>query len=155
MNLLLRASALMIAHAWLGAMLLFAFVVAPTAFRVLPGAEIAGQMIGPVLSAIHLIGIVAGVSLAVLAWALGRRPWLIALPLLLAAACAFSEFFVTAQIAGVLPHELGGPAPGERAERFAMLHRLSMVIYTAVGLGAGAVGVGHVHADRDGPGRWG
>ena len=145
----------MLANGWLGAMLLFAFVVAPTAFRVLPGAELAGQMIGPVLTTIHLIGIAAGLALALLAWALGRRPWLIATPLLLAAACAFSEFFVTAQIAGVLPHELGGPGPAERAERFATLHRLSMVIFTAVGLGAGAIGVGHAHADRDGPGRWG
>jgi hypothetical protein len=122
---------------------------------VLPGAELAGQMIGPVLRTIHLVGIFAGLALAVLAWALGRRPWLIVLPLVLAAACAFSEFFVTAQIAGVLPHELGGPGPEERAARFAMLHRLSMLIYTAVGLGAGAIGVGHVHVDRDGPGRWG
>jgi hypothetical protein len=154
-NLFLRICALMIANGWLGAMLLFAFVIAPTAFRVLPGAEVAGQMIGPVLRAIHLIGIAAGLSLALLAWALGRRRWLIVLPLLLAAAFAFSEFFVTAQIAGVLPHDLGGPGPEERAARFAALHRLSMIIYTVVGLGAAAVGAGHVHADRSGPGRWG
>jgi len=145
----------MIANGWLGAMLLFAFVVAPTAFRVLPGAEVAGQMIGPVLRAIHLIGIAAGLSLAMLAWGLGRRRWLILLPLLLAAACVFSEFVVTARIAQVLPHELGGAGTEEGAARFAALHRLSMLIYTAVGLGAAAVGAGHVHADRSGPGRWG
>lgn len=144
----------MLAAGWFGATLLFAFSVAPTAFRVLPGAEMAGQMVGPVLRSLHLFGLVAGLVLAALAWALDRPRWLIALPLLLAAACAFSEFVVTAEISGVLPHELGGPGPEERAARFALLHRLSMAIFTLVGLGAAATAAGHVYADRDGPGRW-
>ena len=140
---------------WLGAMLLFAFAVAPTAFKVLPGAEVAGQVIGPVLRSLHLFGIAAGVILAVLALALRRQRWLIVLPILLAAASAYSEFVVTGEMSGVLPHDLGGPGPVERAARFAILHRLSMGLFTAVGLGAGALVIGHVRADRGGSGRWG
>ena len=66
------------------------------------------------------------------------RP-LIVWPLVLAAACAYSEFAVTAEMSAVLPHDAGGPSPAEQAARFAFLHRLSMAIFTAVGLGAAAV----------------
>lgn len=155
MNLMLRIAAQMLAGGWFGAMLLFAFVVAPTAFRVLPGADVAGQLIGPVLRSIHLFGIGAGLALAAIAWGLDRSRWLILLPLLLAAACAFNEFYVTGQLSNVLPHEMGGPGPAERAARFASLHRLSMVVYTGIGLGAAATLIGHARADRDGTGRWG
>ena len=154
MNFMLRTAAQMLASGWFGAMLLFAFVVAPTAFRVLPGADVAGQMIGPVLRSIHLFGLLAGVALAGIAWALGRSRWLIVLPLVLAAGCAFNEFFITAELGNVLPHEMGGPSPEERAARFALLHRLSMLIYTAIGLGVAATAIGHARADRSGPGRW-
>jgi hypothetical protein len=135
-------------------MILFAFVVAPTAFAVLPGGESAGQVVGPVLRAIHLFGIAAGCVLAGLALGLGRRTWLWVLPLVLAAACAYSEFVITAEISGVLPHDLGGPSPAERAARFATLHRLSMILFTLVGLGAAALVFGHVHSDAGESGRW-
>jgi len=136
-------------------MILFAFVVAPTAFRVLPGTEVAGQMIGPVLRVIHLFGIGAALALAGLAGALGRHVWLIGLPVLLAAAFAYSEFVVSAELAGVLPHDLGGPSPEEASARFATLHRLSMLIFTGVGFGAASLVIGHVAADRSATGRWG
>ena len=92
--------------------------------------------------------------LAALGWALGRGWWLIAGPLVLATACAGSEFIVTASIAEVLPHRLAADSSPEAAAHFANLHRMSMVIFGAVGLGAAAILAGHVHADRDGPGRW-
>ncbi len=154
MNDLMRFVTVLVAGGWFGAMILFAFVVAPTAFGVLPGADVAGSLVGPVLRAIHLFGIGAGLVLAGLAWLLGRPRWLIVLPLVLAAACAYSEFSVTAEISGVLPHESGGPSPEDRAARFALLHRLSMGIFTVVGLGAAALVFGHVRADRGGGGHW-
>lgn len=154
MNDVLRSIAMLVAGGWFGAMVLFAFVVAPTAFGVLPGAELAGQLVGPVLRAIHLFGIGAGLVLAGVAAALGRPRWLIVAPLLLAGACAYSEFVVTAAMSGVLPHDAGGPTPEDHAARFAHLHRLSMVLFTAVGLGVAALVVGHVRADRGGSGRW-
>lgn len=154
LSLVARFLAVLLAGGWFGAMILFAFVVAPTAFAVLPGGEAAGQVVGPVLRAIHLFGIAAGCALAGLALALGRRPWLWALPLALSAACAYSEFVITAEITGVLPHDLGGPSPEERAARFATLHRASMIIFTAVGLGAAALVFGHVQADASDRGRW-
>ncbi len=152
---LLRFLTVLVAGGWFGAMILFAFVVAPTAFGVLPGAEVAGSLVGPVLRVIHLFGIGAGLVLAALAWRLQRAHWLRVLPLVLAAAFAYSEFVVTAEISGILPHESGGPSPEEQAARFAFLHQLSMVIFTAVGLGAAALVFGHVRADGGGAGRWG
>ena len=154
MKTLLRSLTVLLAGGWFGAMILFAFVVAPTAFGVLPGADVAGQLIGPVLRSIHLFGIGAGIVLAGLALALRRPPWLVVLPIVLAAAFAYSEYVVTAELSGVLPHDLGDPSPEERAARFATLHRLSMVIFTAVGLGAAALVFGHVRADERAAGRW-
>jgi hypothetical protein len=154
MNTLLRVAVGWIAGGWFGATLLFAFVVAPTAFGVLSGAGTANAMVGPVLRQLHLFGIGAGIVLALLGLALGRAWPLIVGPIVLAAACVFSEFWITAQIAQVLPHHLGPDSSPDMAERFAFLHRLSMVIFGGVGLGAAATFAAHVHADRDGPGRW-
>lgn len=154
MSTLIRGLAVLLAGGWFGAMILFAFVVAPTAFGSLPGAELAGQVVGPVLRAIHLFGIGAGIALGGLALALRRPLWLVALPIVLGMACAYSEFVITAEIAGVLPHDMGGPGPEERADRFAALHRLSMVIFTGVGLGAAALVFGHVRAEETASGRW-
>lgn len=150
----LRTLAFVVGGGWFGAMILFAFVVAPVAFRVLPGVEVAGELVGPVLRVIHLFGIAAGLAMAGIAAALGRRSWLIVLPVALAAACAYSEFVVTAEISGVLPHDLGGPTAEEAAARFATLHRLSMGLFTAIGVGALSLVIGHAAADREGAARW-
>ncbi len=151
----LRFLSVLIAGGWFGAMILFAFVVAPTAFGVLPGAEVAGSLVGPVLRAIHLFGIAAGVVLAACAWQLDRARWLRFFPLVLAAASAYSEFVVTGEISGLLPHDAEAGRTPDQAARFAFLHQLSMVIFTGVGLGAAALVFGHVWADRTGSGRWG
>ena len=74
---------------WIGGFGLFALVVAPTAFRVLPSTEIAGTLVGPVLEALHLYGAAAGLLLALLAWRLGRGPLLCLLPLVLTVACLY------------------------------------------------------------------
>jgi hypothetical protein len=50
----LRALSWLLLGCWIGAWVLFAFVVAPTAVRVLPPTQIAGQLIGPVLTTLHL-----------------------------------------------------------------------------------------------------
>ena len=72
MNLALRTSAWLILGTWTGAWVLFALVIAPTALRVLPGSQAAGQLIGPVLESLHLYGIAAGVALAGLSLLLRR-----------------------------------------------------------------------------------
>ena len=45
---------------WLGGLIFFAFVVAPTAFAVLPSRHLAGTVVGRSLVALHWMGIVSG-----------------------------------------------------------------------------------------------
>jgi uncharacterized membrane protein len=46
---------------WIGGLIFFAFVLAPTAFQVLPDTHLAGNVVGRALSKLHWIAIVAGV----------------------------------------------------------------------------------------------
>src|SRR5438045_3458606 len=45
---------------WLGGIIFFAAVMAPTVFRVLPSTDLAGNVIAPSLKALHRMGLVAG-----------------------------------------------------------------------------------------------
>ncbi|MGA2858286.1 MAG: DUF4149 domain-containing protein [Candidatus Sulfotelmatobacter sp.] len=46
---------------WIGGLIFFAFVLAPTAFQVLPDTHLAGNMVGRSLSKLHWIAIVSGI----------------------------------------------------------------------------------------------
>lgn len=46
---------------WLGGLIFFAFVLAPTAFAVLPSRHLAGTLVGRSLGALHWMGITAGI----------------------------------------------------------------------------------------------
>jgi len=46
---------------WIGGLIFFAFVLAPTAFQVLPTTHLAGNMVGRSLGKLHWIAIVSGV----------------------------------------------------------------------------------------------
>jgi hypothetical protein len=46
---------------WLGGLIFFAFVVAPTAFSVLPSRHLAGTVVGRSLGTLHWMGIVSGI----------------------------------------------------------------------------------------------
>lgn len=45
---------------WLGGLIFFAFVLAPTAFSVLPTRHLAGTLVGRTLGTLHWMGIVSG-----------------------------------------------------------------------------------------------
>lgn len=45
---------------WLGGLIFFSFVVAPTAFAVLPTRQMAGSVVSRSLSVLHCMGIVSG-----------------------------------------------------------------------------------------------
>jgi uncharacterized membrane protein len=45
---------------WIGGIIFFAFVLAPTVFRVLPTRELAGNVVSPSLHALHWMGIISG-----------------------------------------------------------------------------------------------
>jgi hypothetical protein len=142
----LRAALWLLLGCWLGAWFLFAFGVAPTAFRRL-SPEVAGSLVGPLLTLLHLYGALSGVLLALLGRALRRPPWAVALPLLMSGLCLASHFGVTARIDEIRQLAFGAGGSLEVAERFARLHRLSMGIYTAVGLMALALLGLHAAAD--------
>jgi len=46
---------------WLGGLIFFSFVVAPTAFAVLPTRHMAGAVVARSLGALHWIGIISGI----------------------------------------------------------------------------------------------
>ncbi len=46
---------------WIGGLIFFAFVLAPTAFQVLPNTHLAGNVVGRALNKLHWIAIVSGV----------------------------------------------------------------------------------------------
>jgi len=143
----LRGLSWLMLGGWIGAWVLFAFVIAPTAFRVLPSTRIAGELIGPVLTTLHLYGAVAGVALAALAWGLSRTGVCLWLPLAMSVLCLVSQYGVTSRIEQIRPLVFGPGGSPELAARFQLLHQLSMGIYTAVGLAAFLLVAIHARAD--------
>ncbi|HKF06777.1 MAG TPA: DUF4149 domain-containing protein [Candidatus Sulfotelmatobacter sp.] len=47
--------------AWIGGLIFFAFVLAPTTFQVLPNTHLAGNVVGRALSKLHWIAIISGI----------------------------------------------------------------------------------------------
>jgi uncharacterized membrane protein len=56
----LRAVMLLALIVWIGGIIFFSFVVAPTLFSVLPTRELAGNVVTRCLAALHWIGLVSG-----------------------------------------------------------------------------------------------
>src|SRR5215469_9337261 len=46
---------------WIGGLIFFAFVLAPTAFQVLPNTHLAGNVVGRALSKLHWIAIISSI----------------------------------------------------------------------------------------------
>ncbi len=46
---------------WIGGLVFFAFVLAPTAFQVLPNTHLAGNVVGRALGKLHWIAIISGI----------------------------------------------------------------------------------------------
>jgi uncharacterized membrane protein len=46
---------------WIGGLIFFAFVLAPTAFQVLPNTHLAGNVVGRALNKLHWIAIISGI----------------------------------------------------------------------------------------------
>ena len=57
---ILRTFMLLALIVWIGGIIFFAFVLAPTLFTVLP-SHLAGSVVGPTLTKLHWIGLVAGI----------------------------------------------------------------------------------------------
>jgi hypothetical protein len=137
----LHAAALFVA-AWIGAALITVAVVAPGAFAVLPSRTMAGAMVGRVLPALFIAGIVIGVLVAAVASSApsaGAPRWASASALLAALACFVAQFGITPKL-DRLRAEIGGPVdalPAADARRvaFGLLHG-----YNVAGLGVAMLG---------------
>lgn len=46
---------------WIGGLIFFAFVLAPTAFQVLPNTHLAGNVVGRALGKLHWLAIISGI----------------------------------------------------------------------------------------------
>ena len=132
----LQATTWVLLAGWFGSFSLFALVIAPTAFQVLPSQAAAGVFVGPVLASLQAYGIVAGLCLTALGGAL-RRGWLaVTLPLALAATCAVSQYAVTPAINEVQPRTFGEQQERDATERFSLLHQTSRTLFGIVQFGA-------------------
>jgi uncharacterized membrane protein len=47
---------------WIGGLIFFAFVLAPTAFQVLPNTHLAGNVVGRALGKLHWLAIISGIT---------------------------------------------------------------------------------------------
>jgi hypothetical protein len=142
----LQAAALLVA-AWIGAALITVAVVAPGAFAVLPSRTMAGTMVGRVLPALFVAGMVIGILVAVVtsgapstgAPSAGAPRWASASALLAALACGVAQFWITPKL-DRLRAGIGGPvdalpAGDTRRVAFGLLHG-----YNVAGLGVAMVG---------------
>ena len=118
--------------AWLGAATLFSAVVAPAAFAALPSRTLAGALVGRVLPAVFIAGIVAAVvSLVLDRGRRGRSPRVRRTALIVTAlACGAAQFYIAPRIESVR-REIAGPieqlAPGDaRRVAFGRLHAVSV-----------------------------
>lgn len=118
--------------AWLGAGLLFAAVVAPAAFAVLPSRSLAGALVGRVLPVIFVAGIVVALTGLLLDRSdTGRLPGVRRAALVaVAVACAVAQFGVGPRIERIR-QEITGPIeqlpPGDpRRAAFGRLHAASV-----------------------------
>jgi len=120
---------------WIGVIALFSFVVAPSAFAVMPSSHHAGAMVSRVIGAVEVIGIGAGTILLLNALfsrnRLGRiRIFEIAAYLITVIAMAFSRFYVSSRLHDIraqFGETLASLAPTDSVRvQFDMLHRLSV-----------------------------
>ena len=56
----LRTLMLLALIVWIGGIIFFAFVVAPTLFLVLPSTKLAGDVVSPALTKLHWMGLISG-----------------------------------------------------------------------------------------------
>jgi len=143
----LRTCLWLLLGGWFGSYLLFGAVIAPTAFAVLPSIELAGNLIGPVLTKLHLYGALAGIALALVSKSIGRGPLLVTAPIVLSALCLYSHFGVSTQLAEIQDLSFGPDRTAEVAARFAALHRISLAIFIGVGIAVTALIGFHAQAD--------
>lgn len=132
---------------WLGAAVLFAAVVAPAAFAVLPTRTLAGEIVGRVLPTIFYSGIVVGLATIVLELRSGAGwQWngAASVGAVIAAACAIAQWVIGPRIERVRAAIDGPvdvlPVDDPRRIAFGRLHAFS-VGWLGLAMLAAAVGL--------------
>lgn len=120
---------------WLGVGSAFSFLVAPSAFAVLPSRELAGSVVSRVLSSVEVIGLVVGILLIVLWFTDSRRRRFrsileISAYSVITLAMGVSRFVVSPRLRSIrqeFGNQLAGLPPGDATrESFDLLHRVSV-----------------------------
>jgi hypothetical protein len=143
----LRTCLWLLLGGWFGSYLVFGAVIAPTAFAVLPSTEVAGKLVGSVLTKLHIYGALAGVALAFVSQSLGRGPVLVAVPIALSALCLYSHFGVSAQLTEIRDLSFGPGGAAEVAAEFRALHQISLSLFIGVGIAVTVLIGFHARAD--------
>lgn len=131
---------------WVGSIVFFSFVVAPTVFSALAAQDVAGTIVGHSLGALHRIGLSCGVIFlaATFLGTFKQSRMLRGLIGLMLLCTAFSQFRITPQMQQIRA-AVGGPIqalPPKDAgrETFDRLHQTSVILEGVVLLaGVGAV----------------
>lgn len=130
---ILRAIMLLALIVWIGGIIFFAFVLAPTLFAVLPNPQMAGNLVSPTLSKLHSIGLLAGAVFLLCSlvynWMKYSQLRLFSathvLVVLMFFLTAISQFAITPRMRELREGPSGLGAPNARAE-FDRLHAWSI-----------------------------
>ncbi len=132
----LRALMLLALTVWIGGIVFFSFVVAPTVFTVLPTRELAGNVVSRSLTALHWMGLISGLVFLLCSVSYNQMKHADArlfsaphvLLVVMLALTAISQFGITPRMAA-LRSEMGVidnvPASDSRRVEFNRLHQWS------------------------------
>lgn len=131
---------------WIGGIVFFSFVVAPTVFRVLAAQDVAGTIVGGALGGLHRIGLTCGLIFlaATFLGSFKQATVLRTLVLVMLLCTGFSQFRITPRMQQIRT-AVGGPIqalPPQDAGRatFDRLHQTSVILEGVVLLaGVGAI----------------
>ena len=119
---------------WIGGIIFFSFVVAPSLFSLLPSQEMAGRIVSRSLGSLHLIGLTCGVVFlaATLSTELKRARVLRLLVVAMILLTAYSQFRITPRMQQIR-EAVGGSIqalPPQDAGRaaFDRLHQISVIL---------------------------
>jgi len=118
---------------WIGSWAFFALVVSQIAFRVLPD-NLSGDLAGMLMEVLLWSGAGLALIAAAAAAALGRRGWLVGLPICLALLCIASDVGLSPEIAALRPSTLGAASTPDSSRRFSLLHALSLGLFLSIHL---------------------
>jgi uncharacterized membrane protein len=128
---------------WVGGLSTISFVLAPTAFKVAPSRQVAGQIVGASLRTFGNVeiacGIIAIASAVFLRWKTGRSKVVVGLAIVMLAVTLSYVFWIYPEAAVTRMKLDHMPDDAVVKDHFALLHRISVILVSVnilVGTGA-------------------